>query len=94
MVIFAILHDNEMPSTATALAMINLRKCTQLFVDRIFLIFAFLNGADVCAQATPGQPRKISFLPRAKAVNLVIGHPFFLAFLDILTSLVDVHCYV
>ena len=41
-------RDNETASAATALKTINLRKCTQLFVNR-----TFLNGTEVCAQATP-----------------------------------------
>ena len=40
-------HDNE-TSAATALETINLRKCTQLFVNRTFNCIP-----DVCAQATP-----------------------------------------
>ena len=40
-------HDNE-TSAATALETINLRKCTQVFVNRTFNCIP-----DVCAQATP-----------------------------------------
>ena len=45
-------RNNETASAAIALGTINLCKCTQTFVNRIFLI-AFLNGTNVCAQATP-----------------------------------------
>jgi len=45
-------HNNETASVAAVLETINLRECTQLFVNRTFLI-TFLNGTDVCAQATP-----------------------------------------
>ena len=54
-------RDNETASATTALGMINLHKCTQIFVNRIFLT-AFLNGTDVCAQATP----LLAFLKRDK----------------------------
>ena len=58
-------------SAAIALGMINLCKCTQLFVSRFF--FTFLNGTDVCAQATP----LIAFppcQPRTHSARLVASH--------------------
>ena len=43
-------RDNETASAATVLRTINLRKCTFCKQD---VLIAFLNGTDVCAQATP-----------------------------------------
>ena len=43
-------HNNETGSAAIALRTINLRKCTQRFVNKVLI--AFLSGTDDWAQAT------------------------------------------